>query len=251
MNRTSTILLVLGSFALTSCDFFGPKTTDPFAIQRGVDPEEFNEGLDRSMHEITILQYTPGTKYLYAEVREGDRTYWIATQKQTIVEGSTYLYNEALLKTHFESKEQNRVYDTLYMITALISKDHGMPSDSYPKSEKINTSENTLEKKGKEQLENAPSAGKVSLSDLFANPERYEGKIIQISGTCSKVSTEILGRNWVHVDDGKSGKELVVTLQEVVEKGETLTIEGIVQLNVDLGSGYTYDILLEKGIVLD
>lgn len=251
MNRITISLIAIGSFLLTACNFFGPKTTEPFSIKREVDPVEFNKGLDKSMHEITILKFTPGSKYVYAEVREGDRTYWIATQKQDIEEGSTYLYNEALLKTQFESKEQDRVYDTLYMITALIPKDHGIPTDSSQKSEKISASENPLEKQGKEQVKNAASLGKVSLSDLFANPELYEGKIVEISGTCTKVSRAILGRNWVHVNDGQSDKDLVVTLQQDVEKGEKLTIEGIVQLNVDLGSGYTYDILLEKGLVLD
>ncbi len=251
MNKILIGLLTLGSVCMSGCNLFGPKTAEPFSINREVDPEEFNEGLDKSMHEITILQYSPGSKYLYAEVREGDRTYWIAVRNQEIEEGSTYLYNEALLKTEFESKEQDRVYDTLYMVTALIPKDHGIPAASSHGTSKAGISENLEENKGQDHTEKAASIGKVALADLFAKPEQYEGKVIEVSGTCTKVSNGIMGRNWVHINDGQTERDLVVTLQDDVLKGETLTIEGIVKLNLDLGSGYTYDIILEKGIILD
>lgn len=251
MNKVLFGLFTVCGFLMTGCNLFGPKTAEPFTINKEVDPSEFNEGLDKSMHEITILQYNPGAKYMYAEVREGDRTYWIATRNQEIKEGETYLYNEALLKTQFESKELDRVYDTLYMVTALISKEHGILPTSAEEDAKQEKTGQPADQKKELKEGNDASIGKVSLSDLFNNPGQYEGKIIEISGTCTKVSNDILGRNWVHVNDGIFEKDLVVTLQDEVVKGERLTIEGLVQLNVDLGSGYTYDILLEKGIILD
>ncbi len=251
MNKILLGLFAVCSLLMAGCNLFGPKTAEPFTIIQDVAPDEFNEGVDKSMHEITILRFSPGAKYLYAEVREGDRTYWIATRNQEIKEGETYLYNEALLKTQFESKELDRVYDTLYMVTALISKEHGtLPASSKEVAKQDISGQPVKEKKGIQEG-NAASIGKVTLSDLFKNPDQYEGKIIEIRGTCTKVSNDILGRNWVHVNDGVYDKDLVVTLQQEVVKGETLTIEGLVQLNVDLGSGYTYDILLEEGIVLD
>lgn len=90
--------------------------------------------------------------------------------------------------------------------------------------------------------------GSTKIADLFAEPKKYGGKTIQVSGTCTKVNPNIMGRNWIHVrDKSKGDPELVITTDAPVAEGQAVTIIGTVVLNKDFGAGYNYDILLEGG----
>ena len=83
---------------------------------------------------------------------------------------------------------------------------------------------------------------------MLATPAKYAGKIIQVSGTCTKVNPNIMGRNWVHVKDGSKGDpELVITTEAAVAEGQTVTMIGTVAVDKDFGAGYRYAVLLEGG----
>ena len=58
-------------------------------------------------------------------------------------------------------------------------------------------------------------------------------------------------RNWIHVKDGsKDDYDLVVTSNTFVPEGSKITIKATVSLNRDFGAGYTYDLILENGILV-
>ena len=94
--------------------------------------------------------------------------------------------------------------------------------------------------------------GSVKIAELVANPKKYEGKTIQISGQCVKINPNIMERNWVHLQDGsKDDYDLVITCDVQIPVGHTVTMTGKVVLNKDFGAGYQYDILLEEGVVIN
>ena len=64
-----------------------------------------------------------------------------------------------------------------------------------------------------------------------------------------KVSLNIVGKNWITLQDGTGtapDNRLIATSSEVVSVGDLVTVKGVVHTNVDLGSGYTYSVLLEE-----
>ena len=89
-----------------------------------------------------------------------------------------------------------------------------------------------------------------SLKELFDNHDQYGGKKVVVKGECVKVNNQIMGRNWVHIQDGtKDGDtpyDLTITTQEEATIGDELTFEGVITLNKDFGGGYTYDVIMEK-----
>jgi hypothetical protein len=63
-----------------------------------------------------------------------------------------------------------------------------------------------------------------------------------------------MGRNFVHVQDGtgdaKAGtNNLVVTSKQTAAVGDKVTISGVVVVNRDFGSGYSYPLLIEEATV--
>ena len=92
------------------------------------------------------------------------------------------------------------------------------------------------------------NAGSIKIAELVENPGNYEGKTVQISGKCVKVNSNIMGKNWIHIQDGsKDDFDMIITTDGVVAMDQEITMTGIVALDKDFGAGYKYDIILEEG----
>jgi len=93
-----------------------------------------------------------------------------------------------------------------------------------------------------------PCEGCIMISDLLAGKKNYEGKTIKIKGSVTKFNAEIMGKNWVHIQDGTESAgefDLTVTTNQLVSVGDIVTFEGKISLDKDFGYGYFYKILLE------
>ena len=96
-----------------------------------------------------------------------------------------------------------------------------------------------------------PCEGCIKISDLFAERKSYKGKEIMVTGKVTKFNAEIMGKNWVHIQDGSEFEgeyDLTVTTASQVSVGDIVTFKGIIALDKDFGYGYVYDILLEDGV---
>ena len=64
-----------------------------------------------------------------------------------------------------------------------------------------------------------------------------------------KVSQNIMGKNWITLEDGtgtEPDNKLLATSQELVSPGDIVIAKGIVRTDIDIGSGYKYKVLLEE-----
>jgi hypothetical protein len=80
------------------------------------------------------------------------------------------------------------------------------------------------------------------------------GKTISAQGKVVKVNNGIMGRNFVHVQDGtgdaaKGTNNLIVTSKQTAAVGDQVTISGVVVLNRDFGAGYSYPLLIEEASI--
>ncbi len=206
-----------------------------------------NQLLSNEMHEVLVMEILPTTKYVYLNVKENDKQYWIATRKLDIKIGETYFYKGGLLKTNFESKEYNKVFDKIYLVTSLVQANHGGSSElNIPQTEQNINKKTTTNTK---QI--IVKSGSIKIAELVENYKKYEGKTVQISGKCVKINPNIMGRNWIHIKDGsKDDYDLVITSNTFVKEGSMITIKATVTLNKDFGAGYKYDLILENGIII-
>ncbi|MDH4089218.1 MAG: hypothetical protein OEV24_02055 [Cyclobacteriaceae bacterium] len=209
--------------------------------QRPAIPDLSKQSLGSDLHTVTVEEVLPTSRYVYLRVKEGKEAFWIATNKQEVSVGEIYFYRGGLMKTNFESKEHKRVFDRLYLVSAIVKADHG--NQSTPIESKSS---------GTRPAKEVDVKGSVKIADLVANPAKYAGKTIQISGQCVKINPNIMGRNWVHLQDGsKDDYDLVITCAVQIPVGHTVTLTGKVVLNKDFGAGYQYDILLEEGAIVE
>ena len=95
-----------------------------------------------------------------------------------------------------------------------------------------------------------PCNGCVTISKLIANKKMYSGKNVKVTGKVTKFNPQIMGKNWIHIQDGSEFQgvfDLTITSDQQVSLGDTVTFEGNIVLDKDLGSGYFYSVLMEDG----
>ena len=105
----------------------------------------------------------------------------------------------------------------------------------------------------KENLTIEPVEGGITIAELFANRKNYSGKIVKIKGRITKINPAIMGKNWIHLQDGTEydGEfDLTLTSDSIPEKGIIVTMEGKVTLDKDFGYGYSYPVLLEEAKII-
>lgn len=267
VREFNLILLILAS-ALTSCDS-GPKiiqsetekASSASAYQANslpvfddlsntITPIKENANSSASdEHKIIVKDVLKTEKYAYLKAEEDGQEYWVAISKADVEIGGTYYFKGGLLKRNFFSREFNRVFGTVYLVSDIWSKE---PTQKEAKSA---TAEFVSLPDGHptpdlEVGEIKHADGAIRLSELFADKEKYANQIITVTGKCVKVNPMIMNRNWLHIQDG-TGKELdlTVTTSEKVPLGAVVSLEGTITLDKDFGAGYRYDLIMEGAVL--
>jgi hypothetical protein len=246
----SIFLVFLGYLLITACDS-KPKVIEGVPITEAEPSTGFNSQTDLTAaqngsldeHHVMVEEVLNTERYSYLNVTEGGEKFWIAIPKKEIEVGKTYYYKGGLLKRNFESKEYNRIFETLYLVSDVIP--HPLNANHADVSESIKSEIST------HGPISVPSVtGAVKLSELFADPAKYSGKVVLVTGKCVKVNPMIMDRNWIHIQDGSGDDlDLTITTNENVSIDAVVSFEGVIALNKDFGAGYKYDVIMEQAVL--
>ena len=95
------------------------------------------------------------------------------------------------------------------------------------------------------------SAGEFNtIEEIYANKEKLKGTTIKVRGKVVKVSTAIMGNNWIHIQDGtgEGDKNKIVfrSKKETATVGSEVVATGRLEVDVDFGMGYFYPVIVEE-----
>lgn len=91
-----------------------------------------------------------------------------------------------------------------------------------------------------------------TVADINVNMAKLTGQTVSAHGKVVKVTNGIMRRNFVHIQDGTgdaTSNNLIVTSKQTAKVGDQVAITGVVVLNRDFGSGYSYPLLIEDASI--
>ena len=76
-------------------------------------------------------------------------------------------------------------------------------------------------------------------------------KTVVVRGKVVKLTSNVMGKNWVHLRDGSGSaadntNDILVTTKDQTQVGDVVVAKGIVRTDVNLGSGYAYKVLIDE-----
>lgn len=207
-----------------------------------------------NIKSFEVQEVIQTSSYTYMKVTENSLDKWVAVSRMDAAKGDKYYYDSELQMTNFHSKELDRDFETIYFINTVSSSPlaghstgtapaASMPSHSGKATVK-QSSEITLEKE----------SGELTIAQIFESPENYANKEVEIRGVVVKVNKQVMGKNWIHIQDGSKFNDrfdLTITTQNLPEINDEVTFKGTIILNKDFGAGYFYDVIMEDAVQTD
>lgn len=207
-----------------------------------------------------VAEVIHGDTYTYMKVKENMAERWVATGKTEASAGDVLYYGQALEMPNFHSKELDRTFDKIYFIDKVSEQpvEHAhsgqMPMGQMPQGHMGQGHSGAVESEQKSSISLEKSGDEVTIADIYATPKDFEGKEFEIRGVVTKVNKEIMGKNWVHLQDGTSNDgsfDLTVTTQALPEVNDEVTFKGTLTLEKDFGAGYYYDVIMEDAALVN
>jgi hypothetical protein len=194
-----------------------------------------------------------GYSYVYIEQADGKKV-WVAVAQTPVTVGSEMSFKPGMEMGKFESKALKRTFDSIIFSDGVISgaskgavADPGKGEGTSPGS-----SGAVAAKTEKISVTKATGANAYTVESAIKNSSKLHKKQVVIRGQVVKVSVGIMGKNWIHIQDGtgsvaKKNHNLVCTsVADSADIGDVVTITGTLYKNKDFGSGYKYAVIVEE-----
>ena len=222
--------------------------------------------------EVLDVKSAGGYTYLLLKNEQGE--VWTALPESKVAVGEKVVVNPGMLMKSFESKALGKTFDIIIFSSGLAGSDsthqaaseanpHAAPHASQGISKQVSEAE--LEKLSGGSARAVVPADEVkvdkaengqTVEECFTNAEQLDNKKVRIRGKVMKFSSMIMGKNWIHLQDGtgdsaKKNHDLVVTTLEEAKKDSVITVEGVLHKDKDFGAGYRYAAIIEEAKILE
>jgi hypothetical protein len=211
-----------------------------------------------------VVETTNAAGYTYVRVDTGGKKLWAVTTQFPVAVGDTVTVGAGMPMDNYHSKSLNRDFDRVYFTGSInvnggaagaapaLPPGHpaipaggmaglpaGHPSLTAPAGDAA------IDLKGIKKAE-----GGKTIQEIYAARKKLAGKEVTVRGKVVKYNAMILGKNWLHIQDGsgsaeKGDNDLTVTSADSTSLGATVLVSGIVHTNRDFGAGYKYEVIIE------
>ena len=203
----------------------------------------------------TVLETMDAASYTYVKVKSGSREVWAASAQFKVAVGDTVVVPLETPMENFHSQSLNRDFPLIYFSSRIAREGEPAPpamAVAHAQMGGAHGGGQAGEVTVTEPI--TPPPGGSTIAQVWASRKALAGKTVTVRGKVVKFNPQIMGRNWVHLQDG-SGKaadgthDLTVTTDAMVKKGDIVTITGTVGIDKDFTAGYTYAVIVEGATV--
>ena len=222
-----------------------------------------------------ILEKQDASVYTYIHLEDGaGKKFWAAVPQTQLEIGEEIALKGGSVMTNFNSKTLNRTFESIVFASGFVrgseNKTVGTPGGAdgsssgavQPKvgpqgmaSQSSGGSTSAIVSFSGVKVEKSTAQNGYTVGEIFAKAVNLNDQKVTVKGRVVKMSPNIMGKNWLHIQDGTGDPtanthDLVVTSSAIVEKGTIVSLEGVLAAGKDFGFGYKYDVLIEDAVVV-
>jgi hypothetical protein len=193
-----------------------------------------------------------GFAYLRLDTQQGE--VWAAVIKGQMKKGDMVTLGDVSVMNDFESKTLKRKFDRI-LFGNLVGMNGGAAKPSALGSSFSVTPPRMpapkLDVISDTPIAKATGANAKTVAEVVTNGSKLKGKSVVVHGRVVKYNADIMGKNWVHLQDGSGSEadgtnDILVTTTSTTNIGAVVTATGVVQTDKDFTAGYTYKVLIEE-----
>jgi len=205
-----------------------------------------------------VLETMDAAGYTYVQVDTGSEKIWAAAPKFSAKVGDAVVVPKGMAMKNYHSKTLDRDFPVVYFVDAIMVGGADQPLSETPVAAPA-----TAQQKHPDVTSAAPAdvdfsgikppEGGKTIAELFADTESLAGKPITVRGKVVKYNANIMGKNWLHLQDGTGAEgtnDLTVTSADTAKVGDTVVVTGKLVTDKDFGYGYKYSVIIEDAKVV-
>ncbi|MDD2790964.1 MAG: hypothetical protein PHU40_09915 [Sulfurimonas sp.] len=208
-------------------------------------------------HSAAVLETMNSGGYTYVKVDEAGSVYWIAGPQSDVTVGTTISFIEQMVMTDFSSKSLNKTFEQLVFVSAIVSADKSSQNSAPTSTQAMDDAhkncdhdQEIVDQTAPQPVQVSKNADGYSIEELYAKKADLNAKSIKVNATVVKVSKNIMGKDWIHLQDGtgiaESSDIIATSTNSTVKVGDIVITSGVIKTDVDLGYGYQFSIIIEE-----
>jgi DNA/RNA endonuclease YhcR with UshA esterase domain len=220
-----------------------------------------------------VMQTLDASRYTYIRLDDGTgNETWAAVPQTQLEIGEQIELEGGVVMRNFNSKTLNRTFDSVIFATGVIraagdksaqTQATAMADSDVTRSgipahgiiPQIPGSSHATASISKLKVEKSTAQNGYTIGELFEKRAALNKQKVTVKGQVVKINPDIMGRNWLHIQDGtgnpaKNTHDLAVTSADIAEIGAIVSVEGILAADKDFGSGYKYDVIVEDAVLM-
>jgi len=252
--------LIAAALLTVSCSRTPPtsdtdRTAAPAAQRSGLEPGgsagDPPSGPNGSTPTVSgpVAETMDAGSYTYVRVESGADDVWAATGRFKVRIGDRVTVPLEMPMRDFHSKALNRDFPLIYFASAIVPEGQPVGNGAGPMLPMDNHSPETMPTGVPERI--PPTAGVTPVARVWEQRSALAGQPVTVRGKVVKYNAGVMGRNWLHIQDGsgtagEKNNDVAVTTVDPAAVGDIVTATGVVGIDRDFGAGYTYPVIVEK-----
>lgn len=185
-----------------------------------------------------VLEVQDVDAYTYLRLKTKDGETWAAVSKVALKKGAKVTLEDTMVMDNFESKSLKKTFKTIVFGTLVGGPN--MMTGAQAKAVDL----------GPIQVAKASGANARTVAEVVTQAAALKDKPVKVSGKVVKFNGDIMGKNWLHLQDGSGSaaaktNDILVTSAAQAKVGDVVTVTGVVRKDKDFGAGYSYQVLIE------
>lgn len=195
----------------------------------------------------TVLEVKDVENYTYLLLRTADGDIWAAIPKTPVEAGAEVMVVDAAEMEGFESPTLQRRFDRI--IFGRLG-DSGAGGTHHALAA-VQAGAGNSTQLAMVNVAKATGSDARTVAEVVTEKAVLRDKPVTIRGQVVKFTPAVLGKNWVHLRDGSGSTsdgsdDILVTTADEARIGDIVLVKGVVRTDRDLGSGYSYKVLIEE-----
>ena len=195
--------------------------------------------------------------YTYVHVDTGSEKIWAAGPQADVSVGQVVVMDKGMDMPNFHAKSLDRTFESIYFVSYIRDHDsaehaHGAPQGSMGGMGGSDDAASHSQVAKTDVSGVSKAADGYTIEEIFTQSAALGGKPVKVRGQVVKFTPNIMGTNWVHIQDGTGSgatADLTVTTSATVAAGDLVVVEGPLTINKDFGAGYKYAVIIENASV--
>ncbi|MDL1967530.1 MAG: hypothetical protein LWW97_03030 [Deltaproteobacteria bacterium] len=230
--------------------------------------------------KATIIESKDVTNYTYLLLEDKTGKVWAAIPKTPVKTGDEIAITNIAVMKDFHSKTLEKTFDLILFAVSsegcpfnesvgeIVSEMPSsmmpgkmppakMPSASMPHGVMPAMGDSAKKSKAAPQdikVSKAVGEDAYTIEEIYSKKEELSQKTITVRAIVVKFMPQVMGKNWIHIQDGtgsaeKGNNDIAVSTLETAEIGEEVIVKGTLGIDKDFGMSCAFGALIEEASV--